>query len=186
MEKAERKSSQMVLEAIITAKAHVSEEKAREYQIGMNFKDSVNKLRKLIGEGLVLKNKNNGEEVNLSKRSIGKLVSNAAVNKSIANGFNREQHYAVASDIGDLFKNSIKLLKHPDKHGNLDVVAMHRFAAPLFGSNAAYITIKEAREQGKRIYTIELMEIGKLEGILEEAKLNSTSSPASSSPIDNI
>jgi len=38
---------------------------------------------------------------------------------------------------------------------------MHRFVAPLFGDNAAYITVKEATEHGKRIYSVELIEMRK-------------------------
>ncbi|MDR2999666.1 MAG: hypothetical protein LBU89_00250 [Fibromonadaceae bacterium] len=151
--------------------------KKEKYQNEMSFEKAVNKLRELIGRGIILKNKKNGEEVRLSRRSIGKLLSNAAVAKSIANGFTRGQHYAAASDIDNLFVNSIKILTQPDKYKNLDIVAMHRFIAPLFGSNKVYITVKEAKEQGKRIYTIELIEMRKLEGILEEAKLNSANFP---------
>ena len=41
---------------------------------------------------------------------------------------------------------------------------------PLFTDNVAFITIKEATEQGKRIYSVELIEIGKLEGKVAEVK----------------
>jgi hypothetical protein len=41
------------------------------------------------------------------------------------------------------------------------VKAIHKFSAPLFGDNMAYITVKEAAEQGKRIYSVELIEIRK-------------------------
>jgi len=40
------------------------------------------------------------------------------------------------------------------KSGDPNVKAMHRFVAQLFGNNATYITVKEAAEQGKRIYSI--------------------------------
>jgi len=113
-------------------------------------------------------------------------MSEAAVNKSIDNGFTRTQHYAAVSDIDYLFKKSVKLWERPDKYGNLDVVAIHRFAAQLFGNNVAFITVKEVREHGKKIYTAELIEIGKLEGKLEEAKSNLTTFPTSSFPVNNI
>ena len=155
-----------------------------KYKNGMSYEDAKKKLLGLLDDNnqTILKSKD-GEEARLSRTSIGKLISNDAVRKSMNNGFTREQHYAAASDISDLFENSIKVWEHPDEHGNSDVVAMHRFAAPLFGDNAAYITVKEATEHGKRIYTVELIETGKLEGMLEEAKLNFTNLPASSLPI---
>jgi len=47
---------------------------------------------------------------------------------------------------------------------------MHRFAAPIpVRGGVAYITVKESRKHGKRIYSAELMEIKRLGGILEEA-----------------
>ncbi len=89
-------------------------------------------------------------------------------------------------NIENLFKNSVKVLTHADRNSDPNVVAMHRFATPLFENNTAYITVKEATEQGKRIYSVELIEIGKLEGILNETRLKSSSNPASSFPTDNI
>jgi hypothetical protein len=103
--------------------------------------------------------------------------------KSVNNGFTKEQHFAVVSDIDNLFRNSVKVLTHPDKSKDPNVKAMHRFAASLFGNNIAYITVKEATEQGKRIYTVELIEMGKLEGFLNEVKSKSlASNPATSFP----
>ncbi|GBU20482.1 hypothetical protein R80B4_00360 [Fibrobacteres bacterium R8-0-B4] len=159
-------------------------DKTEMYRKGMNFAEARQKLLNLLGENseVVLENGNDGEEARLSKSSIGKLMSNAAVKKSMANGFTREQHYAAASDIDSLFRNAVKAFSHADRDGNRDVVAMHRFTAPLFGNNSAYITVKETTEHGKRIYTIELMEIGKLEGMLEEAKSGSATFPASNFP----
>jgi hypothetical protein len=147
-----KRGADYAVSKIEEAKANVPEEKSKEYKKGMSFRDSVNKLHEFIGEGITLKS-NDGEEARLSKRSIGKLVSNAAVDKSMANGFYREQHYAVASDIGNVFENSVKILEHPDKYGSIDIVAMHRFAAPLFEDNVAYITVKgKQRTRQKDIY----------------------------------
>jgi len=148
-------------------------EKANMYQKGMSLRNSVDKLKELLKhysneKPLIIKSKD-GEEARLGRSSIGKLVSNAAVQKSMDNGFTREQHYAAASDIDDLFKNSVKVSSRPDKSGDKNII-IHRFAAPLFGNKAAYITVKESVQHGKRIYSAELMEIKKLGGILEEAR----------------
>jgi len=173
------------LAAILEARANVPEEKIKLYKRGVSFDDTQKRLKTLVGKGITLKS-SDGVEARISRRSIGKLMSNAAVQKSKDNKFTREQHYAAASDIASLFRNSVRVLTHPDTRKSLDVVAMHRFAAPLFENNAAYITVKEATEQGKRIYTVELIEMGRLEGILEELGKNPTSSPATSPPSDNI
>jgi len=112
-------------------------------------------------------------------------MANTTVRKSLDNGFTREQHYAAASDIDSLFKKSVQVMSHADKYGDPNVKAIHRFAAPLFGDNVAYITVKESTEHGKRIYTVELMEIGKLEGVLDGARNASHSLPSSNFPENN-
>ena len=175
------------LSAIEDAKHNVPEEKAAMYKEGISLDNTQNRLLGLLGENnqTILKSID-GEEVKLSKTSIGKLLSKTAINKSINNGFTINQHFAAAADIDNLFANSIKVLTHPDRIRDPNVKAMHRFVAPLFGDNAAYITVKEATEQGKRIYSIELIELGKLEGNMKEVEKNSTTIPATSPPKNNI
>jgi len=138
----------------------------------MKYEEARQKLLGLLGENneTTLENDNDGGEARLSKSSIGKLMANTTVRKSLDNGFTREQHYAAVSDVDNLFRKSVKVISHADKYGDPNVKAIHRFAAPLFGDNIAYITIKESTEHGKRLYTVELMKIGKLVGMLEEAR----------------
>jgi len=140
------------------------EEMADMYQRGTDFKNAKIKLGNLIksnnNQPITIISKD-GEEAKLSKTSIQKLVSNEAVQKSIRNGFRREQHYAAAADIDNLFRNSVKVLSRPDRNNDPNVKAIHKFVAPLYGDNAAYITVKEATEQGKRIYSVELIEMSK-------------------------
>jgi len=170
--------------------ANVPEEKADMYRKGMSRKEAVLKLAVLIkdnGNNPILIKSGDGEEAKLSKTSIGKLFSNPAIEKSMNNGFTREQHFAAVSDIANLFANSVKVLTHPDKNGDPNIKAMHRFAAPLFEDNSAFITVKEASEQGKKIYAVELIEIGRLEGKLNEVKSKSLASDtATNLPTHNI
>ena len=139
-------------------------EKADMYQMGTDRSSAVMRLENLIksnnNQPIVIRSKD-GEEAKLSKNSIQKLVSEDAIKKSVDNGFKREQHFAAVADIDNLFKNSVKVLSHPDRNNDPNIKAMHRFAAPLFGDNAAYITVKEATEHGKRIYSVELIEMRK-------------------------
>jgi len=134
------------------------------YQMGTDRSSAVMRLENLIksnnNQPIVIRSKD-GEEAKLSKNSIQKLVSEDAIKKSVDNGFKREQHFAAVADIDNLFRNSVKVLSHPDRNNDPNIKAMHRFAAPLFGDNAAYITVKEATEHGKRIYSVELIEMGK-------------------------
>jgi hypothetical protein len=139
-------------------------EKADIYQRGTDRSSAVMRLENLIksnnNQPIVIRSKD-GEEAKLSKNSIQKLVSEDAIKKSVDNGFKREQHFAAVADIDNLFRNSVKVLSHPDRNNDPNIKAMHRFAAPLFGDNAAYITVKEATEHGKRIYSVELIEMRK-------------------------
>ncbi|MDR2578588.1 MAG: hypothetical protein LBC70_07270 [Chitinispirillales bacterium] len=158
------------------------EAKAGMYRQGMSFKDACEKLFGLLGgrREIMLKNDNDGGEARLSKSSIGKLMSNVAARKSVDNGFAKGQHYAVASDIDNLYRDSVKIRSHSDKHKNPDVT-IHRFAVPLhFDDGVAYITIKESTQHGRRVHSVELMKIKRLESVLEEAKTSSNHVPSSS------
>ena len=148
-------------------------EKVEMYRRGMSREEARAKLASLIGgpgNQIVFRNDSNGEEASLTNKSVGKLVSDPAALKSERNGFTREQHYAAASDIDSIFKNSVKLLERPDRRGNPDVT-IHRFGAPLhFNDAIALITVKESRQHGKKVYSIELMDMDKLGSMLEEAR----------------
>ncbi len=169
---------------------NLENEKANMYRKGMSRKDAALKLAMLIknnGNEPILIKSRDGEEAKLSKTSIGKLFSNPAIEKSMNNGFTREQHFAAVSDIDNLFANSVKVLTHPDKNGDPNIKAIHRFTTPLFGDNSAFITIKEATEQGKKIYAVELIGIGRLEGKLNEVKSKFLASDtATNLPTHNI
>lgn len=139
------------------------------------------------GKPIILHNIQTNEDAVLSKSSIGKLLSNAAVAKSMRHGFTRNQHYEVASKIKVLYKKAIKVEQRQDRNNDINMVAIHRFAAPFNLENdtsVAYITVKESIEHGKRIYSIELMEIKKLEGIL--GQLRSTNADGPLAPTSSI
>ena len=95
----------------------IEEARAEMYRKGSSYSEAHGKLISLLGNSnqIMLKNVESGEEARLSRPSVGKMLSNAAVKKSVNNGFTREQHYAVASDINNLFTNSVKILEHQEK-----------------------------------------------------------------------
>jgi hypothetical protein len=168
----------------------MEEEKANLYLKGISRKEATAKLISLLKDNgnkpITIKSKD-GEEAYLSKTSVGKLLSNPAIEKTVNNGFTKEQHFAAVSGIDNLFRDSTKALTHPDRNNDPNIRAMHRFIAPLFGDNVAFITVKEATEQGKKIYAVELIEIGRLEGKLNEVRLRPLASDtATSDPICNI
>jgi hypothetical protein len=155
--------------------------KAKMYRKGMSVGDARKKLEKLIGPDrrVLLKNHNDGDEAWLSMTSVKKLTAGDTVDRSVGNGFTAEQHFAVVSDIDNLYKNAVKVLSYPDVYGNKNV-SIHRLAVSLHFNNAvAYITVKESTEAGKRVHSTELMEIKKLGGILADARRVSRPQPRS-------
>jgi len=140
-------------------------EKIEEYKRGISIGKAKSVLYKLIknnGGKLILKSRD-GEEGYVSKKSADKLLS--SVNKSVHNNFAAEQHFAAVANIDNLFRNSIKVLTHLDNKNRKNILAIHRFVAPLYGDNVAFITVREIAEGEKKIYDIELIELGKLEGM---------------------
>ena len=69
-----------------------------------------------------------------------------------------------------LFKNASLTLSYPDKHGDKNL-NIKRFDSPFYIGEKpciAHITVKETLKNGGRVYSLELLEIEKLEGNLQE------------------
>jgi len=146
-------------------------DKAEMYKKGMSRQEAQKILLERIDRShtTTLKNDDSGEEAKLSIRSINKMISGAAVKKTVENGFTEEFHHAVASDIEYLYKHALKVLEHSDRENDPNIKAMHRFAVSLGVEDAvAYITVKESTEHGKALYSVESMKIEKLAGMLKE------------------
>lgn len=94
----------------------------------------------------------------LANTGIKEIISN--VQKSVKNGFDYKEHFAVAMDLENVFKKAKYQGKAPDtKHGDPNVT-MYRFSLPVMFDNKkranALLTLKEWRENGKRIYALKL------------------------------
>jgi GGDEF domain-containing protein len=139
------------------------EAKADMYKHGVSAQEARSKLNDLLSEDRVLLvTSKDGNEARISRSTVGKMLSDTAVNKSVDNGFTARQHYAVVSDIENVYRNSTRVSSSPDKHGYPDVT-IHRLATPLgFNESAAYITVKETIQGGNRVHSVELIEIRKL------------------------
>ena len=95
---------------------------------------------------------------------INKISSRKAVDKSIANGFSRDEHFAVAQDLKTLFENSKLRESHNDYKNNPNILQVHRFTKEISinHKNAnAQITLFEKIEGKNRIYTLELESLNK-------------------------
>ena len=143
---------------------------------GISFADSNKRLKSL--KGGILINNATGIEARLSATGANKLVSNAAVAKSVSNGFTRQQHYELASAIDQLFATAILTETRPDRYGDVNVKSIKRFYAPVRigpGFAAAKITVKESVSHGHRIYSVEEIQITALPPLVRRAVLGNNS-----------
>ena len=143
---------------------------------------SIERLR-----GKVFVNRQTGIPARLSSSAKGKLVSNKTAGKSKANGFTSDQHNALAANIDSIYVASNLVSSRPDKDGDLNIVSIKRFAAKVaFGCKkaVAWITVKESRQHGHHIYSVEAI---KLEALDRKVEVVSGNTPhASSAPTPAI
>lgn len=103
-------------------------------------------------------NRSTGINARLSATGARKLTSNAAVMKSVNNGFTKHQHNALAANIDTLFEEAVMVEDRPDRNNDPNVKSIKRFVTAVkFGEMdaAAYITVKESTDKGHRIYSVE-------------------------------
>jgi len=153
------------------ARACVDESKIAEYKKGIAKEEAKRRLFSQIKDcgGRIIIISKDGKEGYINKNSARKLVDSIR-GSTIKNDFTAEQHYAAAADIVNLYKNSIQVLEHPDHKGRSRIESIDRFVAPLYGDNYAFITGKVIENEGRKIHSLELTEIGKLEGTIDRAK----------------
>lgn len=95
-------------------------------------------------------------EAYLSLKSLSKMTSTKAIQKSIDNGFSREEHLRAVLDIQRLFENAKLAQTHKDSRSLSGNVLIHRLNSQLENGNAL-ITTKESVDINKnRIYSLEL------------------------------
>ena len=128
--------------------------------------DAKEVLKNLAGKDL--KNNDTGVVAKINSNQYNKMISNAAVNKSLSNGFTRDEHFETLANIEDLYQNAVLLEKTEDLKNNDPNVKIYRFASPFVIGNEiadALIIVKETINiDQKRIYTLELTEIKKPSG----------------------
>ena len=120
--------------------------------------------------GMSFTNRLTGISARLSSSAKGKLVSNKATGKSKANGFTREQHNAMAARVGELFEIARMVESRPDRGGDANILSIKRFAVNVFFGEkeaVAWITVKESKQHGHHIYSVEAIKLETLDRIVE-------------------
>ena len=101
-----------------------------------------------------------------SHKGLGKVASDAAINKSKRNGFSMQEHLKAVLNIEKLFSNSIKTNEREDH--NDSIKGIEHFSSLFMAENnepaLVTFTVKVTENAGRKIYSIELMELKKVEG----------------------
>ncbi|NLK45874.1 MAG: hypothetical protein GX297_04380 [Treponema sp.] len=99
----------------------------------------------------------------ISTASLNKMTSDIAIAKSKENGFSVNEHFEVCNNIVNLFEQAHLIEIHKDKHESPDILSIKRFGAnhrlTTGKKTNAYITVKEIKIHGNKIYSVELLEI---------------------------
>ncbi len=146
----------------IQAKGVLKEvEKEQIYSLRESAKQT---LSSIVGENIV--NIHDGRIAQVSKRNIGKMVSDKAIAKSVANGFTAMEHFNAVNDIKSLYKNAIFKETQKDNKSTNPNTLIHRYESVYDNQVSALITLKESLDpntKGNKIYTLELEELKSLE-----------------------
>ena len=109
-------------------------------------------------------NKETGLQGVVTDTERNKISSKKAVDKSIANGFTRDEYFTAAQDLKNLFENATKAQSHNDYKQRENIAQVHRFVKDLYINDKqaqAKITLFEKIEGKNRIYTLELESLNK-------------------------
>lgn len=136
----------------------------RKGYANLRRRELLEKLRTSLGP---IKNESTGIDAFLSKRSLEKMSSAKAIEKSKENGFTLDEHFEAAEHIIELFRDAVLILTHRDrKHpDDPNIISIKRFVSVATlksrKENEVLITVKETVANGNRIYSIELFNINK-------------------------
>ena len=111
--------------------------------------------------GKVFTNKDSNIKARFSKNTANKLASDKAITKSVVNGFLPEEHFEAAENIKGIFEQAEYIGSFDDDSEDPNIIAIHRLQKDIILSNGkkciTYITLKEVKKEGSRIYTQELL-----------------------------
>ncbi len=97
----------------------------------------------------------------MNGRSIKKLTSDKALKKSLDNGFTKSNHFEAAARVFALYKKATKMKPEKDRNSDPNILSVKRFYTDFklkSGKQATVkITVKETKQNGHTIYSVELL-----------------------------
>lgn len=110
--------------------------------------------------GKPITNKETGIVATFGTKGANKMVSNKAVDKTVKNGYSQHEHLEAVKDIKRLYEDAGLSVQHEDRDKSPNILSIKRFRTNMTtvdGNPAtAKITVKETRQNGHKIYSIEL------------------------------
>ena len=105
-----------------------------------------------------------GIEARISGNSLAKMESESATKKSVS----PRLHALAVANVDRLFASARVELSHPDSHGRREVKNVRRLGSVLFDPQTgsyvpAMLTVEEYERDGKRIYTVEAVDVAEYE-----------------------
>ena len=110
-------------------------------------------------------NKRDGRVARISTVGRDKIAGSIALQDSIDNGFEIEEHFKAGENIQELFEDSFYVRSEQPKNESPNIVAIHRYSRFFQMNNKdaeAWLTLKESDEHGNRLYSLELDKISPL------------------------
>lgn len=137
----------------------------------------------------LFENKETELKVSYNSEGAGKLISQKAVDKSINNGYSREEHFTIASHITDIFKNANLISVEPDRDSDINdnVTEVRRYATKfiLNGKEGfALMTVKINKDDTKKMYAIELNYLAKKIELATSGAVKDNSNNANTHRVD--
>lgn len=111
----------------------------------------------ILGKNII--NKETQMQGVITQNEISKISSTKAIEKSLKNGFTRDEHFKVTNELKSLFENAKLAETHGDYKERANIKAVHRFKADLNLNDkeaVAKITLLEKKQGKNKIYTLEL------------------------------
>jgi len=125
-----------------------------------NFTEAEKAGKEFTGKELT--NRQTGMAATVSNKTLGKMLSVSASEKSIS----QQVHAFAVANVDALYERAELLDSHDDNKGDTNIKQIHRFGVIMQHEDEFYpikITVKEYSQesQGKRIYTVEAVDIEK-------------------------
>jgi hypothetical protein len=121
---------------------------------------ALSNLKVIANKDLI--NYETGITAKINSEQRNKILSNAAVIKSLKNGFTSAQHNSVAAEIEKFWYHAKLVKSRSDRANDINIVSIKHFETPVFfekSEGTAYFTLKETLNDGHRIYSLELRKI---------------------------